>query len=332
MFKKILRSYGLTLLRSYGLTLLRSCNLTLLRSYGLTLLRSYGLTVLLLAVSTSSTFAQRYPSEISVYGAGGFNIFVVQKPANKTSSAGYGIDAGVGYTYFFSENLGLHTSVGFGYFNTTNRLKSLSFVSPDQKNDCDDNIYDLYTTLNYYSENHKTMYLSVPLMLQYQTRMQPLSNRNRKNNAGFYAMAGAKALFMVNNEYTTEVVSLYNKSYYPQFNNWISDQPELGLGLFKGNRVTDKLAFKVLPIASLEAGIKWQFGKKVILYTGAYFDIGLYDYTKKQRVPYSNFTAQEHLAELSLLEFSNKMNLMAGGVKVRVAFLGTKSRKNDCCR
>jgi len=301
-------------------------------SFNLSVFLSFCLSVLLLALSTTDASAQRYPSEISIYGAGGFNIFAVQKPVNKTSSSGYGIDAGVGYTYFFSENLGLHTSVGFGYFNTTNKLNSLSFVTPDQKNDCDENIYDLYTTLNYYSENHKAMYLSVPLMVQYQTRMQPLSNRTRKNNAGFYAMAGAKALFMVSNEYTTEVASLYNKSYYPQFNNWISDQPELGLGLFKGNRVTDKLAFKVLPVASLEAGIKWQFGKKVILYTGAYFDIGLFDYTKKHRVPYSNFISQEHLTEFSLLEFSNKMNLMAGGVKVRVAFLGSKSRKNDCCR
>jgi len=294
----------------------------------LTVLRSYTLTVFLLGALTVS--AQRYPYEISIYGGGGYAAFIIQKPVSKPASKGFGLEAGVGFTGFFSQNLGIHTSVGFGFFNTTNRLNSLSFVTPDQKNDCDDNLYDLHTTLNNYRENHKTMFVGIPVMLQYQTKMQPISYRQKNNRAGFYAMGGAKALLMVQNSYTAEVATLYNAAYYPQFKNWISYQPAMGLGVFKGNSVNNKLKINILAMFALEAGFKWKFGKKLLLYTGAYFDCGLHDTTKKQRISYNQFISQESLTDLELIDFAKRMNLMAAGVKLRFAF--EVSKKTSCCR
>jgi hypothetical protein len=134
---------------------------------------------------------------------------------------------------------------------------------------------------------------------------------------------------LVNNKYTTEVASLYNTAYYPEYDNWISNQPALGLGTFNGNSVKGKLKFNVLAMFAFEAGFKWQLGKKFFLYTGAYFDCGLHDSTKKSRIPFNDITTPEHLANLTLLDFSKRMNLLAVGVKLRFAFLGSNSK--NCC-
>jgi hypothetical protein len=80
---------------------------------------------------------------------------------------------------------------------------------------------------------------------------------------------------------------------------------------------------------AFEAGFKWQFGKTLFLYTGAYFDCGLHDTTKKERVPYSKFTTQEQLTDLALLEFYKRTNLLAGGIKLRLAFC--KSQTKTSC-
>jgi len=269
--------------------------------------------------------AQKYPNEFSIYCEGGYAAFIFQKAISKTtSSKGYGGDAGVGFTYFFSQNLGLHTSVGVGFFNVNNQLRQLAFIMLKLE-DCEGYLYDLHTTLNNYNENHKSIFVSLPLMLQYQTKLEPISNQKKNNKAGFYAMMGAKALFLLNNNYTSKTTSLSNAAYYPEFDTWINSQPALGLGSFKGCSVNGKLDFNVLIMFAFEAGIKWQIGKKLFLYTGAYFDCGLHDTTKKARVPYNSFTTQEPPTDLALLEFAKRMNLMAVGIKVRLAFVGSKS-------
>jgi len=298
----------------------------------LTVLWSYGLTVFLIMLFFSSSLsvsAQRFPHEISVHCGGGFDAFVCQKPISKVSSRGFGGDVGVGFTGFFDQNWGIHTGVGFGFSNIKNEVDQFKFITLEQE-DCEGYLYNLHTTLNDYSERHKTMFVSIPLMVQYQTKLQPISYRQRDKKAGFYAMAGAKALLLVNNNYTAEVSSLYNIAYYPKFNNWISYQPEMGLGNFVGKGVSNKLKFNVLAMFAFETGFKWQFGKKVLLYTGAFFDLGLHDTTKKQRISHKNFTSQERLTDLELLDFAKRMNLVAVGVKLRLAF--PVSIPTRCCR
>jgi len=302
----------------------------ILQSYNLTVIRSYSLTVLFI-FSTLHISAQKQQHEYSIYLGGGYAAYIFQKPVIKPDSKGFVLDGGVGFTGFFGQNWGIHTGAGFGFFNVINEVKKLQFITPDLE-DCEGYLYNLHTSLNNYSETHKTLFVSIPLMLQYQTKMQPISHYQKDKRAGFYAMAGAKALLMVQNKYTAEVTSIYNAAYYTGFDNWITSQPSMGLGSFKGNFADGKMKFNILAMFAFEAGFKWQLAKNLFLYTGAYFDLGLYDYTKKHRIPYNNFTTQQDLSELQLLEFSKRMNLIAGGVKVRFAFTGSKSRKNNCCR
>jgi len=299
------------------------------KKINLTLLRSYALMVFLL-LSVLNTFGQKQPHEFSIYLGGGYATFVFQKPVSKPSASGYGGDVGMGFTGFFDDNWGIHTGVGFGFFNVTNKINSFSFITPDLE-DCEGYFYESHTVLSQYSENHKTMFVTLPLMVQFQTKMERISNRNRDIKAGFYAMAGAKAQFLVANNYKAEISTLSGAAYYPEFNNWIYSLPDIGIGTFKGNAVKGKLKFNLLAMFALEAGLKWQVGNRLFLYTGAYFDIGLHDYTKKSRKPYRNYFTPEHLSDLTLLNFSKRMNVMAVGVKVRLAFSGSSSYRMNCC-
>jgi hypothetical protein len=81
---------------------------------------------------------------------------------------------------------------------------------------------------------------------------------------------------------------------------------------------------------SFEAGLKWRFGNKVFLYTGAYFDFGLNDPIKNERAPYQYFNSVEKLSELKLLQFTNKVNLMTVGLKLRWAFALGPNRGGGC--
>jgi len=290
-------------------------------------LRSVKVLLFLFSFFVLNVSAQRPQHEFSVYGEGGYSAFVIQKPVSKATSAGFSVGLGVGFTGFINQNWGIHTGAGFGFFNVKNGVNKLPFITPGLI-DCEGYLFDLHTTLNYYSERHKTMFVNIPLLVQYQTKMQPISNYN-KNKAGFYVMAGAKALFMMDNRHTTEITSLHNDAYYPEFDNWITSQPFLGLGTFKGNTVEGALKFNMLAMFAFETGLKWQIGKKLFLYTGAYFDCGLHNTMKKSRVPYSSFIFQETLADLTLLDFSKNKNLMTIGIRVRLAF-GTTKAKRGC--
>ena len=277
------------------------------------------------ALSVSAQRPQKPQNEFSIYGGGGPAFFSFQKPVSGASSMGYGADAGVGFTGFLSPNWGLHVGVGLGVFNVKNQVNQLPFITPGQT-DCEGYLYDLYTTLNDYKETHKAVFLSVPLMVQFQTKMGQTSHWKRYKRVGYYAMAGAKAQILFNYKYTSEIDSLHNMAYYPDFDNKIDNQPALGLGTFDGNSVSEKMDFGVLAMLAFETGAKWHISKDLFLYTGVYFDYGLNDLTQKSRTPYSDYNTPETITDLALLKFSDKTTLMAAGIKLRLAFISFSKR------
>jgi len=279
---------------------------------------------LFFALGTLNVSGQKPSNEYTVYGGGGLAAYHFYPSKKNISSRGYEGDAGVGFTAFLNQNWGIHIGAGTGFFNVKNKVDDFLFITPDQK-DCEDNPFDLYTTLHDYMETHKVFTLTVPLMLQFQTNMgQPNSNKNEK--MGYYAMAGVKIYFPFNYSYSYEFTSLNNAAYYPDFDNWINTLPILGLDTFDGNSVTEKIQFSVLPFFAFETGAKWRI-KTGYLYTGLFFDYGLYNSARKNRVPYSNYIYPEQVNEMTLPVLSKTMNLIATGIKLRLAFFRTH---NSC--
>jgi len=273
------------------------------------------LILMLFATRTLTVTGQKPLNEFSIYGGGGLAAFCFQPSIKNASSMGYGGDAGLGFTRFFNQNWGIHIGAGLGFFNVKNKVDNLRFITPEQK-DCEDNLFDLHTTLHEYEETHQAIFLTVPLMLQYQTKMNQAFNLNKDKKMGYYVMAGFKALFPLNYSHTSEIASLNNAAYYPEFDNWIYSLPILGLGSFDGNSVKGKLKFDVLTMFAFETGAKWRIGERFFLYTGVYFDCGLHDPIRKNRVPYTNYIYPDKF----LLEFTKTMNLMAAGIKLRLAY------------
>jgi hypothetical protein len=198
------------------------------------------------------------------------------------------------------------------------------FITPNRK-DCEGYSYDLHTTFNKYKETHRAIFLSVPLMLQFQTNMKSM-NLKKANKVDYYVMAGIKAQFLFNYNYTSGITSSNDTAYYPKFDNWITSLSILGLDPFDGN--SGKVKFSILAMFAFETGAKWSIGKTVFLYTGIYFDCGLHNPTKHIR--YSNYSTLENLTDFTLLKFANRTNLMAVGVKLRLAFWKIRTKQPRC--
>jgi len=188
--------------------------------------------------------------------------------------------------------------------------------------------YDLHTYLNY-TEIYKSMYVSIPIMFQFQTRQKQYWNWRQNKKPAFYAMGGIKVFFLVDNKYETRVSELTNKAYYTELKNWAATQAFAGLGTQKGEReegwnAKEKLDFGVMAMFAFETGIKWRIDKTIILYTGAYVDVALNDPNKKSRIEYKNAgdKPNKEISNLTLLQVSNRRTTeLVVGIKLRFAFI-----------
>jgi len=187
--------------------------------------------------------------------------------------------------------------------------------------------YDLHTYLNY-TEIYKSMYVSIPIMFQFQTRQKQYWNWRQNKKPAFYAMGGVKVFFLVDNKYETRVSELTNKAYYTELKNWAATQSFAGLGTLKGEReegwnAKDKLDFGVMAMFAFETGIKWRIDKTIFLYTGAYLDVALNDPNKKSRIEYKNEgeMPNKEIRNLTLYQVSNRTTALVVGIKLRFAFI-----------
>jgi hypothetical protein len=281
--------------------------------------------------------AQRKPPhEFFVYADGGISFYSFQPstkdvsftefkkdnvPGFKTkSSLGFSSDLGAGFTGFLSHQIGIQTGVGFGLTNVKSKLDSYTII-PDFKDQQYDEDYDQHSIFLNYAEVYKTMFVTIPLMLQFQTKQKQYWNWTRTQKAGFYALGGIKLHFLFSNKYECSVDSLFNAAYFPQYDNWAATQKFAGLGLLDGGMNTGKLDFGVMVLFTCEAGVKWRVDNNIFVYTGAFFDCALNDPMKENRKLRENYTTSEKLKGLSLIKVSERVNLMTVGIKVRIAFV-----------
>jgi hypothetical protein len=268
------------------------------------------ITVAFVLLSISSLSAQRTPPEFSVFGGWGYSFFAYSPSVTGTSSSGYSGDIGLGVTAFFNRQLGIHVGAAFGLYNVKGNVATLSHVTTGLYDINKDLEYDLHTTLTDYNEIQNTMFMSIPIMFQFQTKMKQSSNWRKRTQTGFYAMTGVKTLILFNGDYASRI-ELRNEAFYPDFN--VLSKPV-------STRAHGNLKLGVLVAFSLEAGIKWRFNQRVYLYTGAFFDCGLNDPIKDYRVPYDYYTSAERLQDFTILKFTDRVNLMTVGLKLRWAF------------
>ena len=297
----------------------KSLNLTLLRSYALTLFFLF----LFLPPALHAQRANKPAHEFSAYASGGFATYNFKGAPQKTSSLGFGTDFGFGFTGFVGHQLGFHAGAGFGIYNIRSKTPNLVSTTDDLFDKEYGLNYKLETTLMGYTEIYKTTYVSIPVMVQFQTKQKQYLNWRRSQRAGFYAQGGIKVLFLIDNKFETRLDTMRNWAYYPDLKNWAKTQRFKGFGSFEGTTNTGKMDFGVMVMASLEAGVKWRISSNFFIYTGAFFDCALNDPMKDNREPcekYNDPLPGGNLEHIPLLSFMEKANLMSVGVKLRFAF------------
>ena len=271
------------------------------------------LIVALFTVSNLYVSAQG-SQEFSVYVGGGFSPLSYTLSLDKFSqgerSGGLGGDFGVGYTYFIADTWGIHSGVGIGFYNAKTEVGVGETVSKNLIDDEGDS-FELRSTISGYNETQNTMFLTIPVMAHF-----ILMDK-------FYTKAGIKAAIPLNCKYSSNDLKITNEGYYPQFNNTINDAKYAGFGQFdiKDSKGNLELGFTVM--LALEAGMRFNISETLSLYTGLYFDYGLNNSLKKSStdtfVSY-NINDPENFSTNSVLtEYTDKANIMAVGVKVRVA-------------
>jgi hypothetical protein len=278
------------------------------------------LTYLTLFFAIVNLLAQRPSNEFSIYGGGGFSTLLFSPSLKGASSKGFGGDAGIGFTTFFNPQIGIHFGAGFGFNNVEVSVDNLKTVTPGLV-DANDYLFDKHTTLSDYNESKKLTFVSIPIMLQFQ--------QNLGTTHAFYAMGGTKISFQHQTEYKSSVATLSNAAYYPELNNWSATQTFANLGTFNGNSTDGNFKIELFVKLALEIGMKWRIGNNTFLYTGAYLDYGLNDYAKNQRKPLGEYITPQQLTDLTLLSFTDKINLTTAGIKLRLAFSRSSTPKQS---
>lgn len=266
--------------------------------------------IILLLVATSCMFVSAQIShEVSVQGGGGLSTLMNKLPSG-TNKVGGGGEFGIGYTLFFTPNVGINIGVDFAFYNAKAQFDSTAHVTVISPNliDSEGDLFNMHTILNKYEEAQKTVFLNIPIMVQFQTKK-------------FYLKGGAKIGVPIKSKFSVTDATLTNSAYYPHLDNWLTEEPEFaGLGTFTRS-VEGKMPLQVSVALSLETGIKWKLGEYFALYTGIYFDYGLNNIAK----PEGSFLNYDASAPVNFtnnsaaLYTTKQMNVMAIGVKMRFA-------------
>jgi len=161
------------------------------------------------------------------------------------------------------------------------------------------------------------IFLNIPVLVQFQT----------KGKQKFYALGGIKVGIPLSSKYKATDATLTNKGYYPEYGNWMTMPEFAGFGTFSHQNAKGKLKLGVTAALSLEVGGKWKLGEKVALYTGAFLDYGLNNILKEKKQAFMNYKAPlpaTFTTNSTIPSLSNNINLIAAGIKVRLAFSVSK--------
>lgn len=272
------------------------------------------------AIITGSTIAQdldQNRNEISIYVGGGISSLQYKFDAGK-HKIGFGGQAGIGYSYFFTPHWSILTGVEVALYHAKSNLSNFS----DSYNVIFANEADNYTykyKLDSYKETQQALYLNIPLMAQYQTGGKHKFYMALGGKVGFPLMANAKT---VDYDVKTE-------GYFPAEGRTYDDLPQHGFGTYNYDGKKNNLEkFRINFMASAEMGIKLKAGVKNAVYTGIYADYVFSNINKNNDNVFVQSSLTGNNPQMSPVvesqyggkSFANKITALAVGLKVRIAF------------
>ena len=275
-------------------------------------------------------------NEVAVSVGGGYAplYYWLHSVEGGKQTPGYGGFAGLNYTYFFNNNIGIGTGAEVGMYNS--QMKVGQFSDKYTAFDGEEN-FEFRYTVNGYTEKQNLFAIQIPLFFQYQWQL--LDDEHLT-----YFKLGGKIGFPVDANYQSSSASYQTSAYYPQYDALLESPASQGLGTFPNRGSKGKLQFNYpLYILSVEVGMKWMISDNFSLYTGVYLDYSLSDiYKNNQYNPFLQYSADNPatLPNISILQsrynqngypdsFTGRILPMSIGVKLQLAF--RIPNKRSCC-
>ena len=217
--------------------------------------------------------------ELSLWISGGYSSLFYKPTVGERNIFGFGGNAGLGYSIFFSKNWGLmlgaelmcyNAHYSLDYFVNDGKLVEIDLYHPSNP------LFQFYyqSELKDYAEQQTLVNLNIPLMLQF----QPTIFGDHK----FFIGLGAKFGLPLMGYHVTDPQSKLKAWGYSLTHQQPLWKPkEVGFGEFKCNDKKSNLDFGYSYTAFAELGFKWRLGSRSYLYTGFYVDYTFNDVLKK---------------------------------------------------
>ncbi len=272
-----------------------------------------------------------YPRHEITIGLGGGLSTLNYDITDGSRTNGFGGQAGLGYMFFFSRHWGIGTGIDINLFTAKAKLNNGfggSYNTTVQNGLIPNDNFVFNYNLSDYEETQQAWYLSIPLMLQFQT-----TGKHK-----FYIAGGGKIAFPVSTTYNADSYTLQTNGVFPDGRTY-DDLPQYGLGKFDKSSKGD-LDLDLVYFVSLETGVKWGLCKKNSLYTGVYFDYGLNNIQKISEKDFVEYTGNTDIKTNSAIQSNvngtnlvDKISPLALGIKVKYAFgLGEIKKKEKTAK
>jgi hypothetical protein len=274
--------------------------------------------------SVSKTAMRELRHEIAIFGGGGMSVlnYSLDKGGSRTDGTdGISGLAGISYTWNINARIGIATGLeiaGYGAKTTYDAVSNEKAYGTDR-----DKFYFEYK-INNYIEEQSIVFFTVPVMLQYSV---PLSETKK-----FYLSGGLKAGFPVNAKATIFPGAVNTSGRFEFEHQTYEDDAFLEeYGFFSNLRpgsLTSDIDTNISLAASLETGVQFRLYKNILLYTGAYFDLGLNNIRSTDNRDLITYQDPSILKFANILKFASVLNtehinnvrILGAGLKVKVAF------------
>ena len=256
--------------------------------------------------------------ELSLYAGGGLSTLQYDLATGKQKN-GFGMQAGGGYTFFFTRSVGLGTGLEIDLYQSKAMLSGFSDSYGVTGSTVEGNHTYTYS-LDKYSETQRALLVNIPLMLHFETGRQ----------YKFFMRLGGKAGFPVKATAITKKYEISTKGYFPHEGRTYDDLPQFGFGTYEYlKRKADIDKLNLCYMASVEMGVKWKAGINNDLYMGVYADYGLNNIQATNDKTFVSGTLTAEKPKMSpLMEslyaggpFTEEIMPLAVGLKIRFTFL-----------
>jgi len=191
----------------------------------------------------------------------------------------FGIMAELNVDYFFTQNIGIGTGIGYSEYNTGFYLSNFDNYGENylERTDKDGDDYYLYNKVNNTDETIKIQSLDIPLKFKFRYRQD--------KKLGFFLDLGVKFMYVFQAKIQGDISAEW-QGYYPEYHVVLNNLPEYDFIQYDTDISQTWENYEQINISAVGSiGISYRIGKKLHADLGFYVDYGLSDLNNRNTLP-----------------------------------------------